>query len=758
MKQEKMTESEIVAFIGRKVEQSLNNDDGDLSQVRKDSFDFYNGEDFGNERDGYSSIVTREALEAVEWALPSMLKPFVSGTKAVVFNPVGMEDEEQAAQDTEVVNHLLLKENDGYYLFYCWIKDILMYPNGYVKAWIDESEKVTTESYKGLNENELTMLSSDPDLEIVEAESYPETVTQQVPNEMGIITEVPVQIELYDVKCKRTENQRKLVVNNVAPDQLLIDNDLAHISLDDADFIAHRVRRNFTWLVNNGYDPDELEKVGLDGHHEWNDERVNRMFYEDENPDTESDDDDSMREYWVHECYVKLDTDGDGLAENRKIVMIGDKIFENEEYADQPFIACSAILMSHKHAGMSLVDIEKAYQQVKSALTRNLLDNVYRINTRRKYVGENALVDGGMTMDALLNAASEIIPTRDPASIIEETIQPIIGEILPAIQEIDKQRRTATGIAPDLSLDPNVLQQSTEGAYQTALNTASERLETMTRNFAEIGVKPLFRKCHRLIREYMDKPLTIKIRGQWADVDPSDWIHRENMDVNVGLGRDGQGQKINNLMTVLGMQRETMPLGLSDRQTIFNTSEKIVEAMGEDNPETFFLDPKKTPPPQPQPDPTQMTLEATMQIEGNKVQSNERIKMAELQAKGQSEAASNQLNTEKTLADVSIKERELNLKEQELVLKEMELNAKNETESAKLANELDKLRKEAEKMELEKYKIDRDFEKELVRIQTESDKPKESEKPQEIHVHTGGNKKISVKRTPDGLEGESTEL
>lgn len=596
-----MTEKEIVAFIGRKVSAALNDEGGDISDTRQENFDYYMGEKYGNERDGYSSVVTRECLEATEWALASILPAFTSGDKAVVFDPVGPEDEDQAEQETDVANHYLLKEGNGFMLFHHWIKDCLRYQNGYIKVWMEETEETHVDYLEGLSAEELALVDAQEDVEIEEAE------TSLLQTELG-------PIEVYSVKVRRTERSPRLRAEPIPGEEVLIDNDLLSIDVDEADFVCHRVQRSFTWLVENGYDQDELEGLSGEDGGSWNDERTNRLFYEEENPDTDDDDDDSMRLYWVHECYCRLDVDGDGLAERRRIVVIGDRVFENEEDSYQSIVSMSCMPEPHKHTGQALLDLVKDIQLIKSTLLRQLLDNLYRINVPRKYVGEAALVDGGMTMDALLDANNEFIPTRDPNAVVPEVIQPLVTQILPVIQYMEDQKESRTGVNHNISLDPDVLQNTTKGAFLGAMEKASKRLELYTRIFAETGIKQLMRKVHRLMRENMDKEKTIRIRGKWVAVNPMEWRDRANLTVNVGLGTGDKERQMGILLEILGIQKEALQIGLATPQNIYNALEKLTETAGLKGPERYFTNPANQQPQQPQPDPMQEAMQQQLAL------------------------------------------------------------------------------------------------------------------------------------------------
>lgn len=658
------SESEIVAFLGSKIHEAMNDEDGDLTQVRQDNLNYYLGKPYGNERDGYSSYITREVLEAVEWAMPSIVRVFTSGDRVVEFVPVGPEDEQQAEMDTDVTNHILLKENEGYQAVYTWCKDALLQPNGYAKIWPDESVVVETERYTGLTEAETAQLVADPEVEVMGQE-------QEI-----IIGPDGLEYAEFSIELKRTIRKPRIVFEAVAPEQVLVDNDLTSQNLDEADFVCHRVRRNYTWLVNNGYDRDLLDSIGNGEDHSFQDERTNRLFYEDEDPDTNDNDDPSMRQFWVHECYVRMDVDEDGVAERRRIVMIGATIFEDEETDFQPFVSMSSILMPHKHTGLSLADLVKDIQLVNSTLWRQLLDNAYRQNIRRKYIGEAAMLPGRQTLDALLDTAAEIIPTKNPDAIKEEVVQSIVGDLFPIIQGMTDQAQVRSGVTPSLALDPNVLQQSTMGAFTAALEQASERVELITRTFAETGFKRLVVKAHQLCREYMDHALQLKIGGKWIEVNPSEWRDRTNVTVNVGLGFNDKATKISLLEGVLEKQKEALGV-MSTPQNIYNTLGEMVDIAGLGDVTKYFTEPSAIPQPEPQPDPQIELVMAQIQNDQTKLQieaQKEAGKQQEAQAKLQIEAMKAQQSAMESEAKFRLDMEKLNIEREKLGLERVKVD------------------------------------------------------------------------------------
>jgi hypothetical protein len=648
-----MTDDEVRAFIGRKVDSAMNTDGNDVSTVRQENFNYYNGMPFGNERDGYSKIVSREAFEVVEWVMPSILRVFVSGDHVVVFDPMTPADEDAAAQETDIINHEVLKANrgGGFLAFHHWFKDALMNPTAYVKLYMDECEQTDVGMVTGLTADGVALLEKDDTVSILEQEAK----TVQVTGPDGM----PQDVEVFDLKIRTTRNVKQLCMEPVPGEEALVDVTCRSVDLDTSPFVCHRSRKTYSDLVAYGYDRDQLDKVGQtsDDGYSWGTEEVNRLFYADEDPQHNAENmDDSTREMWVHECTVLMDYDGDGIAEQRAVTMIGDEIFRNEEDNYQPLVALSAILMPHKHEGMSYVDPVKDLQLLMSTLKRQLLDNIYKINIRRKAFSEDALTEDGTTMAAMLNTQAEFIPVRGRAqdAFFPEPSQSIVGELMPVIQFFDESKNMRTGVAPNLALDPEVLQESTAAAFGQALDQSSQRIEMLVRIFAETGVKKLMLKAHQLMRQHQDVAKTIKIRGKWIPVDPQGWRDRTDMTANVGLGYNNKQQQIALITQLLAVQQQALQVGLADEKTLYNSLSKLVNASNLGEPGQYFLDPKAPgwQKPQPAPDPAMVLAQAQAQgiaaesqRKVQELQQTGQISMAELQSKHQLSLNEQQLKT-----------------------------------------------------------------------------------------------------------------
>jgi len=77
---------ELVNIIGSYIDDSLGFISTETSLGRQRSLEYYMREPYGNEVEGRSQIVTAEVAEAVDGALPQLIKVFTQSKNAVVFD------------------------------------------------------------------------------------------------------------------------------------------------------------------------------------------------------------------------------------------------------------------------------------------------------------------------------------------------------------------------------------------------------------------------------------------------------------------------------------------------------------------------------------------------------------------------------------------------------------------------------------------------------------------------------------------------
>ncbi len=472
------------------------------------------------------------------------------------------------------------------------------------------------------------------------------------------------KVKLHDITVTEQKLSKRVVVAPIPPDACIIAHDHHKLDVDKSPFTCVREQKTRSQLREDGYSAADLENLTDRDNETWNSENILRHFYVDEQPHEGDDqfDTDADEKFWVHECYMYVDYDEDGISELRRVVMAGTQILENEPVDFNPVVSASAIHVTHKHIGMGYAEIVADLQELMTTLIRQLLDNIYKQNVQRRFINEQALLSDNSTMDQLLDGRSENIIVRgDPnTAVSQEQITPIVAEIGAVIQQFSEQPQLRTGVAPQLSLDPSVLEKSTMGAFMGALDQASQRLELLARLFAETCLKKVFQKIHYLLRTYFTEPQTVQIGGKWVETDPSKWRRRSNMSVNVGLGFNNKQAMLGLLSQLLVIQKEALANGLADASKIYATLEKLIEQANLGHAATYFNDPTspefKEPPPTPD---AQMLL---AQAQADALHAEIRRKDIELQAKIKLDADTLAAKVAKDREDAEAKAAELNLK------------------------------------------------------------------------------------------------
>lgn len=589
-----MTENELLAQIESEERNSIGADSGLLSDQRRKALKYYNGQPYGGdgglaEVEGRSQVVTSEVFDAVEGIMPSLLSIFTSSDQIVRFEPEGPEDEPAAAQATDYVNYIFSRENNGFMVLYCAVKDALLQKNCFTKVYWEKYEEVVKETYEGLTDNELAFIAQDPELELIAHTALP-----------------GVEGMLHDAQFKRTKKGGKICLDPVPPEEVLVSRETPN-DIKKAGFVEHRRKLTISQIREMGYEvPDDISDSETG---EFNTERLERPRYDDADVGDRDQTSTPSRKVWLCEAYIYVDYDGDGITELRKVTKIGKTVFDNMEVDSIPFITGTPIIIPHKLYGLSIADITMPIQEVKTAVTRSLLDNFYFINNQRIEV-----LDGMVNMDDVL--------TNRPGGVIRSKVlggvKPIPPSALgsPAYQMLeywDTVKENRVGVTRyNQGIDADSLNK-TKGGMEMIRSASMQRIELIARIFAETYLKDLAYKILELVSKHQDKPKMVKLRNEWVNVDPREWKNKFNMTVTVGLGTGSQDQVVRNAMAIVGMQMQFLQAGLGDRvvteQNIFNAAEQVAKVSFPKKEGMFFTDPKMAPPKQPQPNPDMLKLQ-----------------------------------------------------------------------------------------------------------------------------------------------------
>jgi hypothetical protein len=580
-----MTEDELLSLVEQEEANCISSTSGALAEQRRQAMQYYYGLPYGNEVEGRSQVVTTEVKDAVEGILPSLMAIFTSSDEIVRFEPQNAEDEQAAQQATDYVNYIFTRLNNGFLTLYCLFKDALLQKNGYAKVYWEDYTDQGIETYENLTAMEVAVLLQDTELELEEAE--------EVEGQEGFYSKVTL---------RRTKQYGKVCIDPVPPEEVLISRDAPN-DITKARFVEHRTLKTLSEIRKMGFDvPDDIADFSSA---DLTLERTERFRFDDADAErgTQETADPANRRVWLCEAYLYVDYDQDGIAEYRKVTKVGKTVLDNVEFDSLPIVGGTAILMPHKHYGLSIYDLVGDIQLIKSTITRNLLDNAYVANNGRMVV-----LDGMVNMDDLLTVRPNGIIRSKAMNAVQRLDNPLLGApFYNLLDYFDRVKMNRVG-ARDFgdAVDPDALNAKAHTA-ELVRSAAQERINLMARIFAETAVKQLFWKILELISKHQQKPQVVKLRNRWVQVDPREWKNKFNMTVTVGLGTGSQGAVLSGAMGIMQIQQGMVQLGLMNRtvseKNIFEAAKKYAKAVFPKDGDAFFSDPELMPPPVPQPNP-----------------------------------------------------------------------------------------------------------------------------------------------------------
>lgn len=564
-----MDEKQLKAAIKKQITNAVGFIGGEISEERQKAMEYYLGEPLGNEIDGRSQVVSTDVQDVIESVMPDIVRPFTASGEAVKFDPVGPEDEQAAEAATDYVNYVWNVDNQGFNIFHDWFKDALLQKNGIIKIWWDDSKKTEKRKFTGVTDDGLAMLMNEDGVEVLEHAEVLNPMAEQLMQEMGI-TELPDQlppelmgVRTHDVTIKREVPRGRVCIENVPPEEFLISK--RSRALKGAPFVAHRTWPTQSDLIAQGFDKEQIDELPDGDEDTFNAEKNARHSDEEDMADEEADR--ATREILVHECYLNIDWDGDGIAELRKVTVGGpafevlkykDGTLANEEVDDDPFASVTPIRMPHKFFGRSLAELTQDLQAIKTSIWRQVLDNMYNVNNGRAAISNKVSLED--YLDNKVGAPIRVdTNSADAAGHITPILTPPIGNhAFPLLEYVDTVRETRTGINRlSQGLDPDALKNTATGINQL-LGRSQQRTLMIAEVFANGGVKEAMRKVLKLVIENQGQPRKIKLKNQWIDIDPREWNAEMNLSIDVGLGRGTQDQQIATMKMVMDLQAGLM--------------------------------------------------------------------------------------------------------------------------------------------------------------------------------------------------------
>lgn len=657
---EVMSEEQLQGVISAEIYDAISFIDDDIGGNRALATEYYYGQPFGDEDEGRSQVVSMDVRDTVQGILPSLMRIFFGPERVVEFTPQGPEDVQNAEQATDYVDFIFKRDNPGFKILHSAFKDALVRKCGIVKYWWDESVEVKAESFSMLDEQSMMMLTENPDVEISAVREYPVPGTEPMNEAEAIMTPPPM---MYDVEIKRRIKTGKVKIEALPPEEFLIDRRAK--SIDEATFVGHRTMKTVSDLVAMGYDYDEMVDVAGNGN-----DFDNNQEYQARNPfaviSTANNGDPSSKSVLYIEGYLKVDFDGDGIAEMRRICTVGtgNKVLRNEIVDDRQFADFCPDPEPHTFFGMCPADVVMDIQRIKSSVQRGILDSLAQSIHPR-----TAVVEGQANIDDVLNTeVGAIIRMRAPG-MVQPFSTPFVGQAaFPMLDYLDDIKQTRTGISKAAAgLDADALQSTTKAAVSATVNAAHQHIEMIARIFAETGLRKLFTGILKLVVENQDRARMVRLRNTFVPIDPRSWDSNMDVTVNVGVG-DGTIEDRINILNQVAMRQEMLIKETGPNNPVVtvpqytNTLTKMLQLAGIKDSQNYFNQlPADFQMPQPEaPKPT--PEEVLAQVQAQAIQADIQKKAAELDLERQKMIMSDDRERDRIEQDGILRRYELELK------------------------------------------------------------------------------------------------
>ena len=532
-----------------------------------------------------SSVVSTDIADVVEADMPSLMRIFYGSGDVVTFQPNTDNPAEvkEAEDKTKYVNWIVRNQPESFQVLHAWLKDAEIQKNGVVKYFIDEQKEVDEERFTGVDFDELTtIVESLDDPDVTKSE-----ITEQEETSPGV----------WDLKFKVTRETKKICILNIPPESFLISRNAT--SVDDAELVGDRVRKTRGELLAEGFKRDLIDQLSTVDEQDNRNSNIKAVRDRDQGGNYPDGTINNWASQYVEisDLYVKVDFDGDGIAERRHVMISGNKVLVNEYFNHVPYASLSAILMPHKAIGRSRAEITYSTQLQKTALVRGMNDNI-RISQRPRNV-----VHPDIDLDDMLTYRDNgVIRMEDDTKILpQNAVMPLVipytgDKTLQVIQYVDSARAQTTGaLMANQGLDADKITSETATRFNGIKGSSDAKVELIAPNYAETGFRKLYEGIAWLASRFQDTQTEIRVLGKQLTVNPTSWKYRHHIQSNVGLGAGNNEKSVESLQGLYAIQSQLKAQGstLTDELDIYNTLKRITDGLGFPRVDEFFNNPEE---------------------------------------------------------------------------------------------------------------------------------------------------------------------
>ena len=495
---------------------------------------------------GVSTIVDTGTTEVIEAYTAVLSDLFLNNQKLARFAPYDDSPGAfKAAKDaSNMVNYCIFKKNKGWEILQTWMKASLLWKNSVIRWDYIEDFEYLMEEYEQIDEAKLDEILADPSLEIV--------------GELTLSNESE-SIAYVDVRLRKKLDKSRIKLEVIPPESFRISENAKDI--DDAEFVGLQTEISRSDLRK--YYPEWATSLT---EREWDELGDGTRFYstgkysEDVAARKEITGQNYLQGYsrtnylteankqvTLTESWMRVDRDGDGIAELKHFITVDDHILYEEDCDIVPLSSIVPIDIPHEFFGLSMADFARSSTLASTAILRGFVENTYLTNYSPKLADPN-VVD----FSALQNMKpKQIIPTNgNPTAAVSslppEAISSGTGAVLEHLQLIKEQATGMSKAAQGLN-DTLYVSGNSEQKLSAVQSAAQKRIQHIARRFAETGFKRLISGIYEAMVKNMKGKQSYALDGVYQTVNMSELPSRMDVEIFLDVGENSNATLINKL-------------------------------------------------------------------------------------------------------------------------------------------------------------------------------------------------------------------
>jgi hypothetical protein len=630
---ERMDDEDLITELQRDIDDAEELTDVVIGPERERVFNAYLRRPDGKERTGRSSVMSSDVFKTVEGISTAIANIFLEDKNPVEFQARAAEKAKQAEQRTAVVNYIFNVQNDGIIPMLESIKDGIQLKCGALTWYWKVDRRVTEAEYENQTQMSImAMTNDDPDMQIVSVEQTGEE-DQPSQDEMG--QPITIKSPVYKVLTRKIHESGGVCVESIAPEDLLITSGARSCRIKDAPVVIVRWYATAQELIREGYDEELVETLDFVSTRSNNGGTTAPLRRQVDDLATGTGGDQSG-EALIYRMFKTVDYDGDGIPELRCIYLSGDTILKNKIVDEIPISTWGPTIQPHEFFSRCPGDESVQTQDVNTALTRQTLDNLYMVNNPMWLLDKK---DTRVNPNDFINPSIGKVLSGHKDAVSAVTFPFVAQHSYQMMEYFESDNENKTGFTRySQGLDSKSLNQTATGV-NIITNMSQQKVKMMARLYGQMCLAPAMRGIAKLISQKGEKPLAIRLSGEYVEVDPREWNDEFDMVVNVGLGVVDKQERRQDLMAVIGDQNAIVQGGglntIVSPQNIYNLRKEAMDVIKIGDASKFYTDPSTLPPPDPNapkpPTPEQVKAQADMQLAQMKIQSEKEIAQLRLQ-------------------------------------------------------------------------------------------------------------------------------